>query len=326
MFAAGGLLLGTSCNSWLDVTPQGQVQAEELYETAKGCNAALGGIYYILTSQELYGRELSYGMKDVLAQYYDGVIANDPQHAYYELSLYNYKWTINVNMFNSVWSYMYQAITECNALIHYLEPNAAVIDNSDLILGEAYALRAWIHMELFEMFGPVIHTKADLSKKALAYRSQFNVMSQLFNTGDEVLTYAQRDLQKALELMKDDPIKVQGRRADGNQSLLNYYDVLNFRGGRMNYYCALGLLARLEMLRQNPGEAFKYVERVLDESKDVIRFVDKNAIEASVEMGKDLNYSSEMLGALYTNELYKYTNEFFCMEGETGGQTLSAYQ
>lgn len=317
VFAAGGLLLGTSCNSWLDVTPEGQVQAEELYETAKGCNAALGGIYYILTAEELYGRELSYGMRDVLAQYYESAIVNDPQHTYYELSMYNYEWAGNVSLFNSVWSYMYQAIAECNALIYYLEPNAAAIEYSDLILGEAYALRAWIHMELFEMYGPVIHTKADLSKKAIAYRSEFNVVSQLFDTGDDVLKYAESDLQKALELMRDDPIKVQGRRADGNQSLLDYYDVLNYRGGRMNYYCALGLLARLEMLRQNPDEAFKYVTRFLDESKGVIRFVDKNEIESTSEMGKDLNYSSEMLGALYTNELYVYTNRFFSMEGES---------
>ena len=320
MFAAGGLLLVTSCDSWLEVTPEGQVEAEELYETAKGCNSALSGIYYILTSEGLYGRELSYGMRDALGQYYESAIVNDTEHTYYNLCQYNYKWSTNVSLFSTIWSSMYQAIAECNALIHYLEPHAVTIEHSDLILGEAYALRAWIHMELFEMFGPVIHTKSDLSKKALAYRTEFNVVSQLFNTGEELLTYAERDLKHALELMQNDPIKVNGRRGDGNQSPLNYYDVLNYRGGRMNYYCALGLLARLEMLRQNPDEAFNYAKRMMEEAGEVIRFVDQQAMQSSTDMGKDLNYSSEMLGALYTNKLYTYTNQFFSMEGENAGK------
>ena len=39
-----GLQLCTSCNNWLDVTPQGQIEAENLYQTTRGCNSALGGI------------------------------------------------------------------------------------------------------------------------------------------------------------------------------------------------------------------------------------------------------------------------------------------
>ena len=40
------LMLCSSCNDWLNVTPQGQVEAEDLYETTKGCNSAVGGVYY----------------------------------------------------------------------------------------------------------------------------------------------------------------------------------------------------------------------------------------------------------------------------------------
>ena len=61
----------TSCNNWLDVTPQGEVEGEDLLTNEKGYNAALNGIYYNLTSTTLYGKELSYGMMDVLAQYWD---------------------------------------------------------------------------------------------------------------------------------------------------------------------------------------------------------------------------------------------------------------
>lgn len=45
----------TSCNNWLDVTPQGEVEGEDLLTNEKGYNAALNGIYYNLTSTTLYG-------------------------------------------------------------------------------------------------------------------------------------------------------------------------------------------------------------------------------------------------------------------------------
>ncbi len=307
---------GTSCNDWLDVTPQGQVDATGLYETAKGCNSALGGIYYTLTGTSLYGKELSYGMMDVLAQYYETTVALNVNQTYYYMNQYDYEYTTNKTRINAIWSQMYQAVAECNAFIQYLEPNVDNIEYGDLMLGEAYALRAFIHMELFEMFGPVIHTTADLQKKAIAYRTQFDNVAKNFDTGADVLTYAEADLQKALQLMVDDPIKEYGRRGDANQSLLNYYNVLDYRGGRMNYFCALGLLARLEMLRQDTDKAYTYATRVMKESEGIIDLIDKAGIESSSEMGKDLNYSAEMLGAFYVDNLYTYTNALFGMDGE----------
>ena len=72
------LCLCTSCNNWLDVTPQGQIEAENLYQTTRGCNSALGGIYYTFSGSNLYGQTLSYGLLDVFAQYWD--FASTPDH------------------------------------------------------------------------------------------------------------------------------------------------------------------------------------------------------------------------------------------------------
>ncbi len=49
----GLTLLGmTSCNNWLDVTPQGQVEGSDLLTNEKGYNAALNDVYYTLTLWE----------------------------------------------------------------------------------------------------------------------------------------------------------------------------------------------------------------------------------------------------------------------------------
>lgn len=56
--------------------------------TTKGCNSAVGGIYYTLSSSSLYGQNLSYGLIDVLAQYYD--FSTNTSHNYYQLAQYDY--------------------------------------------------------------------------------------------------------------------------------------------------------------------------------------------------------------------------------------------
>ena len=167
-------MLFPSCNDWLNVTPQGQIEAEDLYETTAGCNSAVGGIYYTMSGSALWGQTLSYGLMDILAQYWD--LSTIPDHNYYKATQYDYTDQTVVGTFDNVWSYLYQAITQCNAFIHYSEPYQNSIDNYNLLLGEVYGLRALAHMELFEIYGPVIHTTADLQKSAIAYRTDYNNM------------------------------------------------------------------------------------------------------------------------------------------------------
>lgn len=40
-------LINSSCDSWLDVTPQAQVNAEKLFSKPKGFENALYGIYIL---------------------------------------------------------------------------------------------------------------------------------------------------------------------------------------------------------------------------------------------------------------------------------------
>ena len=121
-----GLQLCTSCNNWLDVTPQGQIEAENLYQTTRGCNSALGGIYYTFSGSNLYGQTLSYGLLDVFAQYWD--FASTPDHMYYQAAQYDYENQTVVSAFRNVWSNLYYAITQCNAFIEYSTPYRDDID------------------------------------------------------------------------------------------------------------------------------------------------------------------------------------------------------
>ena len=119
------LLSLTSCNSWLDVTPQGQMEATDMLSSEKGYNSALGGVYYTLSSSSMYGKELSYGMMDLLAQYWD--ISNNTSHSYYKLSQYDYKDANAISKFNAIWKGFYSAISQCNLIISSIEKNRSSI-------------------------------------------------------------------------------------------------------------------------------------------------------------------------------------------------------
>ena len=65
-----------SCNDWLDVTPQAQVNADKLFSTPEGYESAVYGIYTAMTDASIYGTHMTFGFMDVLAQYY-GIYNNN---------------------------------------------------------------------------------------------------------------------------------------------------------------------------------------------------------------------------------------------------------
>ncbi|MFR7825129.1 MAG: hypothetical protein ACLU30_19440 [Odoribacter splanchnicus] len=80
--------IASSCNDWLDVTPQAQVNADKLFSTPEGYESAVYGIYTAMTDASIYGTHMTFGFMDVLAQYYG--IYNNNNHDLNECAKYNY--------------------------------------------------------------------------------------------------------------------------------------------------------------------------------------------------------------------------------------------
>lgn len=298
----------SACNNWLDVTPQGQVEGKDLLTNEKGYNAALNDVYYKLTSDDLYGKELSFGMMDVLAQYWD--LSAKSSNSYYKQSLFDYEDANAKKKINAIWSKMYQGIAQTNYILEGLENNRNEIKYAELIEGEALALRAFIHMELASMFGPVIRTAADLDKDCIAYRKEFNVTAQTFESMRSVLSKAKEDLLKALELLKDDPIIENKRYGDGNSSMLDFHSVLERRGDRMNLFAVKGLLMRVELSLLNKDEAYKWADEIIEECKANELFV----LTSREDELYDRNLGGEMLLGFYKNDLWEVTEPTFGLD------------
>ena len=64
-------LVFSSCDSWLDVVPNDRISETVVFDDQQGYQKLLNGLYSGMTSTTLYGRNLSAGAIDVLAQYYN---------------------------------------------------------------------------------------------------------------------------------------------------------------------------------------------------------------------------------------------------------------
>ena len=173
----GFILLGGACNEWLDVEPLGQVDAEKMFEDEKGCLQTLTGAYMLLASTEAYGEELTVGFVDEIVRYW-----NKASKAYD----FDYQDATLVGRFDGTWGKMYEAIANLNLLLQNLkDSDKEKFENYNLIRGEALGLRAYIHLDLLRLFGPVL--KEGLNQKSIPYREEFSNQLVTFMTAEEVL-------------------------------------------------------------------------------------------------------------------------------------------
>ena len=76
-----------SCSDWLDVSPNNQVDGENLFNSGNGYRIALNGIYKQMSSQNLWGEELTWGMADVLGQQYTKSNLGSTDSKYWQASI-----------------------------------------------------------------------------------------------------------------------------------------------------------------------------------------------------------------------------------------------
>ncbi len=119
---AAALLLaaGTaaSCSDWLDVYPSDEIKEEYLFSTGDGYRTALNGIYRKMTTFNLYGSNLTWGLVDAWAQsyYIDAVGAENGGQAMNLIALLEFK---NANLTPStdaMWEEAWNVVANCNNL------------------------------------------------------------------------------------------------------------------------------------------------------------------------------------------------------------------
>lgn len=256
-----GMFSFSSCEEWLDEKPKTNVPAEELYETENGFMSALAGLYIRMTEEEVYGRNLSFGLVEQLAQMYDRIPdgANNRSNVYiYEQETnggYNTKGTIS-----NIWQEQFHIIANANNLLKWLDLNGeAVIPDSitrNMIKGEALAIRAYLHFDLLRGWGPMNYSK-DLEAqemRCMPYRIVTDNSKQPLLTARNIVENILKDLEKAKELL----------------SYEKDLDLSSYKSGdrhfRFNYHAVNATLARVHNYAGNKEEAKKRALDVIENS------------------------------------------------------------
>ena len=291
----------TSCNDWLDVIPQAQVSGDKIFSTTDGYESVLYGIYISMTEANTYGCNLTFGLMDVLAQYY--TTYTNKSHLLYEASLYNYENGNVRDVIDNIWLGNYNTIANCNILLEKLaerQPEEFTDNHYALIKGEALALRAYLHFDLLRGFA--LNYKEYPDAMGIPYAESFKQRIHPQLKTKEILGKILADLETARGLLKDidpvfydnfkDPIYHFVQPQDNNDTFASY------RAYRMNYFAVTALMARISYYMGNNELALQYAKEVIA-AADEGRFTFTKESDFTVELSKrDVVMQNELIFAL----------------------------
>lgn len=340
LFLVASLLL-CSCSSWLDVSPSNEIDEKHLYASGSGYRSALNGIYQELSSQSLYGQELTWGFLDVLAQNYDRSNLGSTKGAYYNAARYLYDNKAVEPMIQSIWLKAFFAIANDNALLTKIEQADNKIftggaDERNFIWGEALALRALMHFDILRLYAPALN--ADDGKAYTPYVDTFPSTVNSYLTVREVLARIETDLLAAREKLKKIDCGI-GRyllqtayRFVGirDEEVLNGDQFYALRGFRMNYMAATALLARVYSYGGKSQEAYEMASEVIDFVDDndspMFTFTESDTFETNPKMHDDLIFG---LSNTHLIDFYKQwagtveSTQHLCVDYDTYQEVLN---
>ncbi len=292
-----GLFSLASCSDWLDVAPNTDLPAKELFTTENGFKNALAGLYISMTDENTYGKNLTFGLMDQLAQMYDklpeGTTDRNSVYIYdRETSgAYNTKGTLA-----SIWGSQYNTIANANNLLKWWNLNGeAVIADSitrRMIRGEALAIRAFLHFDLLRGWGPVNYAGNESVRemKCIPYRTVADHSKQPQLPASEVLANIISDLKEARECLD-------------YEKELDLSDRIEGRHMRFNYHAINALLARVYNYAGEKDSAALHALKVIEECG------------LALESGNDNDpiLSKEVIVGLNMHELEDNLSDYFAV-------------
>ena len=246
--AVGIGIAATSCEGFLDITPDGQVKRDEMLATNEGVEDALYGVYAKLRNTTLYGQEMYFSSLEIMSQTLycygnTGVTA---------LGQYDYNNTSVKNVFAMVWNDMYNNISNVNSVLNAPLVDGATAYPANIYKGEALALRAMMHFDLMRLFAEQITVNPNA--KGIPYATEFSLKTPDFETLAENYNHVLADLQEAEQLLADEG---------------EYENTTSFMSDRqihLNLHAVRALMARVYLTKGDKDKALEYAEKVIAQS------------------------------------------------------------
>ena len=248
VMAVGIGIAATSCEGYLDITPDGQVKRDEMLATNEGVEDALYGVYAKLRNTTLYGQEMYFSSLEIMSQTLycygnTGVTA---------LGQYDYNNTSVKNVFAMVWNDMYNNISNVNSVLNAPLVDGATAYPANIYKGEALALRAMMHFDLMRLFAEQITVNPNA--KGIPYATEFSLKTPDFETLAENYNHVLADLQEAERMLADEG---------------EYENTTSFMSDRqihLNLHAVRALMARVYLTKGDKDKALEYAEKVIAQS------------------------------------------------------------
>ena len=292
--------VGFSCSNWLDVKPSDRISEDNNFSSLVGFKKTLNGVYIELNSSDLYGKNLSCEFIEILAQRY---AIGDENKSNKELMEFSYNGSAGRGKTTSIWGTAYKLIANTNLILKNIELHSDVLAGEyyNLIKGEALALRALLHFDLFRLFGP-IYTE-DSTAISIPYYKEFQFDAAPSYAANGFMNMVIEDLLQAEQLLVNDPIVKYGVKGNAKDVFLQD------RNLRLNYYAVQGLLARANIYKGNKERALYYAESVIKIQEEKFPWVTPMKLDNS--KSADRVFSTEIMFALQNlNRNTLYTSLF----------------
>lgn len=286
----------SSCSDWLDVAPKTDLPAEELFETENGFMSALAGLYITMTAEDTYGKNLSFGLIEQLAQMYDKLPdgTTDPKSVY----IYDTETSGAFNTKNTLanlWQSQYHIIANANNLLKWLDLNgeAVVTDSTTrkMIRGEALAIRAYLHFDILRGWGPMNYANNPKGQDMMCmpYRTAADNSKLPLLTAKDIVTKIIADLKESKRLLSYE-----------KEMSLSHYSTTD-RRFRFNYHAINATLARV----------YDYAGMAEEANACALDVIENCGLELQSGNNDDPILSNEVICGISIHEMSNNMSEYF---------------
>ncbi|WP_270087870.1 RagB/SusD family nutrient uptake outer membrane protein [Sphingobacterium sp. SYP-B4668] len=314
----GLMLINQSCEKWFDVSPSNEIKAEEQFSSVDGFKDALLGIYIGMGSPNVYGRDMTYNLVDLLSQQYTK-LSNTA--LYFAVQQFDYNYVRSQAQIESLWEKQYNIIANVNSALTHLD-NSGVQWNEieyNIIKGELLGLRAFLHFDLLRLFGRSGYADRGELKSTLTipYVLHYGKDPTGQLTYEQTFALIEKDLKEASELLKDDPICHKSVRSSSQYSEINRNGFYDGRMQRMNYYAVQALAARVYSWQGGVN-----LQRAALAAEEVIQYSGAQLLKPNVDVSKDRTIVSEHLFSLNIDKFANIVNPLFEGQDVSGVNSL----
>ena len=292
----------TGCSDWLDYTPKDKETEDQTFSSKQGFYTAVNGVYNRLIDDVLYGKNLTWGMLDIMGKRYPTPgrlnYASDLKAS--TIKSYTYSDDEFKAIIEDIWEEAYATILNINVILDNAEQKrGSVLVESDynLVKGDLLALRAFLHFDMLRLFGPVYSRNPD--KLCIVYNDTRTAQAYpQLSARSIVYDHLIPDLDAAEECLAEyDPVVTEGPMAntiDGEENFTRYRQL------RLNYYATILLKARVYLWAGDTENALIEARKLTDDPQVRAWFpaVDPNTLLGN-SVNPDRTFSTECLFGFY---------------------------